>query len=89
MSSKILKCVETPDPWDQPPRKRRIKLRDAKDAVRFLGRIINALVNEQIDVDRGRAIIYGCSVLAKMHETTVLEGRLLAIEEQLKTGGLR
>ena len=73
---------------DIPPqgekKKRRIRMTRPADAIRILSSVVTGLVNDDLPIERSRAIIYACSVLPKLFEIAEFEERLKALEEKAK-----
>jgi hypothetical protein len=55
------------------PLKYGVRIKNIRDARRLLTRIINLLLKDEIEVDRGRAVVYAASVLLTAFETEKLE----------------
>lgn len=63
--------------------KNNVRLNDIGGVNRLLGRVANALVQGEIDIERARAIGYLCNILIKSLQVGDLEQRLEALEQAL------
>jgi hypothetical protein len=63
-----------------------LSIKAPRAAVKLLNRIINSLWKEEIEVDRGRAIVYAASVLLQAFQAADLEDRLPALEKEMGVG---
>ena len=82
-----MKVVKKPETSEIPPtseKKRRLRLRKPADAIRLLNQIVNGLMNDEIETDRARCLIYACSTLPKLFEVGELEARVAALEGKEK-----
>jgi hypothetical protein len=57
-------------------------MKKATDAVRLLNKVINDLINDDIEVDKARTLVYAASILAKCYETADMERRLEELEKK-------
>jgi hypothetical protein len=62
-------------------RKKRIRLKCARDTTSLLQQVINHVWNNELPCDKARVIIYAASTLVKAFEVTDLEERLQKLEE--------
>jgi hypothetical protein len=76
---------------DEPPIKKRyrISLRTVDDVKRLLSVTLNEIRRGDIDVQIGRALIYGSQVLLNVFEQSDLEQRIRKLEELTAYGGQR
>ena len=64
--------------------KTHIRFNNISNVHRFLGRISNDLYNENISVERARALGYLCSIMIKSIEIKDIDTRLNNIEEAFR-----
>jgi len=67
-----------------PPRKRAVRLKTARDARRFLAKLVNGVYRDEYDATKAAKIGYLLSIFIKSLEVDELADRLAAIEEILK-----
>ena len=60
--------------------KNNVRLNDIQGVNRLLGRVANALVQDEITEEKARAIGYICNILYKSLQVGELEDRLQALE---------
>ena len=65
-----------------PPRLR-LKLSELRDVTRELARVYRAMKSEQMPLERGKALTYVLSVLARILEGGMLDRRVAEIEKEL------
>jgi len=70
-----------------PPRKRAIRLRTARDARRFLAKLVNGVYRDEDDAAKAAKIGYLLSIFIRSLEVDELERRVSEIEQKL--GGTR
>lgn len=68
-------------------KRRRIRMKKPADAIRLLNKVINSLLNDEMDVDKARALVYASSTIAKCFELNDIEARLMELEDRLVNGG--
>jgi len=73
----------TPLPPGKPPVRRAVPLRNARDARKLLGRLINEVRRDEIDAQKASRIGYLVGIYLKSVETDELAHRLEAIEKRL------
>jgi hypothetical protein len=61
-----------------------IRFNDITNVHRFLGRVANELYNENLSVDRAKALGYLCSIMIKSIEIKDVEKRLIDIEKLIE-----
>ena len=83
MATKIRESPMETNGCAAPGRKRRFRLKSARDCTGLLQQIVNGVWNDEIETDRARCLIYACSVLAKVFETGEIEERLQALEQKI------
>lgn len=67
-----------------PGRKKRIRLKCARDTTSLLQQVVNHVWNDELPCDKARVIIYAASTLVKAFEVTDLEERISKLEERLQ-----
>jgi hypothetical protein len=67
------------------PSKKKCRLKFSKpaDAIRLLNRVIHGILNDEMEIEKARCLIYACSVMGKIFETSEHESRLAELEERL------
>ncbi|OGQ00206.1 MAG: hypothetical protein A2Z40_03655 [Deltaproteobacteria bacterium RBG_19FT_COMBO_60_16] len=81
-----IKELDFPPP---PPRQRAIRLNNARDTRRFLSRLINGLMRDEIDESKAGKAGYLVGIMLKVIETYELEQRVSKLEHTVlgKSGG--
>jgi hypothetical protein len=67
-----------------PVKKKRFRLKSARDCTSLLQQVVNGVWNNEIACDKARVVIYAASTLVKAFEVTDLEERLAVLEERLR-----
>jgi len=65
----------------------RMRLTNINQVKRLLASTVLDLREGTIAIDRGKAVIYGCNVLAQTMKTADLEDKLNKIESSIEEGG--
>ena len=68
---------------------RRLRLDNPKALVRFVSDVVQDTLNGKVPPDVARTALYGCSIQRQLLETSELERRLAALEEQLGSGATK
>lgn len=85
MKSKDL-AVIPPLPDEEKKERRGVRIREPKDCIRLLNRLINQSLHtdDKMELDRLKAVTYATSTLTKIFEVSELQERVKAIEERLE-----
>jgi hypothetical protein len=70
-----------------PPRKRAVRLQTARDARRFLSKIINGVFRDELDAQKAARIGYLLGIYLRSLEVDELAQRLDAIEKRIEGRG--
>jgi hypothetical protein len=84
LASKIRESPNESNGCSLPGRKKRLRLKCARDTTSLLQQVINHVWNDDLQCDKARVIIYAASTLVKAFEVTDLEERLAALEQQIR-----
>ena len=69
-----------------PPHKRAIRLNTARDARRFLAKVINSVMRDEMEPGKGGRLGYLTGILLKSIEVSDLEQRVQDLEAQIGGG---
>jgi hypothetical protein len=83
LATKIRESPQSSNGCSLPVKKRRIRLKCARDTTSLLQQVINHVWNDELQCDKARVIIYAASTLVKAFEVTGLEERLKVLEEMM------
>ena len=70
-------------PGGPAPPRLRLKLSELRDVTRELARVYRAMKSEQMPLERGKALTYVLSVLARILEGGILDRRIGEIEKEV------
>jgi hypothetical protein len=74
------KAKDSPGPSKS---KCRLKFKKPADAIRLLNRVIHGILNDEMEIEKARCLVYAASVMAKIFEVSEHENQLKALEERL------